>query len=233
MNRDKALSKIKKCLALAASSNRHEAAAAMRQAQKLMAEYGLTESDVSLADVAEREAPARMAAITRWESTLARIIAVAFGCEHFSRTNYTLPAWGARVKQRGYVFVGVGAAPEIASYAYTVLARQCAKDRLTHIRKQPKNCKPITKTARGDQFAMGWVYGVADLVETFAGAERNHALIEQYMERHHPDLAEAKVKDSTKGRNISHNDLAQGHQAGRSARLSKGLDSVAQRELLA
>ena len=43
--KDTALAKIKKCLALAASPNPHEAAAATRQAQKLMAEYGLTETD--------------------------------------------------------------------------------------------------------------------------------------------------------------------------------------------
>lgn len=41
MNRDQALSKIKKCLALAASANPHEAAAGTRQAQKLMAAQGL------------------------------------------------------------------------------------------------------------------------------------------------------------------------------------------------
>jgi hypothetical protein len=35
MDRETALTKIKKCLALAKSSNEHEAAAAMRQAQKL------------------------------------------------------------------------------------------------------------------------------------------------------------------------------------------------------
>ena len=53
MNRDDALKKIKKCLALGRSASEHEAAAAMRQAQKLMEQFGLREQDVSLADVAE------------------------------------------------------------------------------------------------------------------------------------------------------------------------------------
>ncbi len=48
MTRDKALAKIKKCLALGRSTNPHEAAAAMRQAQKLMAEHGLNDTDVKL-----------------------------------------------------------------------------------------------------------------------------------------------------------------------------------------
>ena len=48
---ERAIRKIKHCLALSASSNEHEAAAAMRQAQKLMAKYRLTETQVNLSDV--------------------------------------------------------------------------------------------------------------------------------------------------------------------------------------
>lgn len=44
--RDKALDKIRKCLALSKSANEHEAAAALRQAQKLMAMHGLSEDDL-------------------------------------------------------------------------------------------------------------------------------------------------------------------------------------------
>ena len=51
MKNEKVLEKIKKCLRLAKSSNPHEAAAAMRQAQKLMEKYNLTERDVDLTDV--------------------------------------------------------------------------------------------------------------------------------------------------------------------------------------
>lgn len=232
MNRDQALSKIKKCLALAKSSNPHEAAAAMRQAQKLMAEHNVTETDVCLADVAEAAAPARLNALTPWESTLSSMIAEAFGCEHLSHTSHHLTRSLDLVRKREYIFVGVGAAPQIASYAYDVLSRQCARDRLAHIRKQPKNCKPITKTARGDEFALGWVYGVRRLVESFAGTERDQQLIAQYMAERYPDLKSATVKDRAKGRNVSHNDMAQGHAAGKQAQLNRGVGGVAQRGLL-
>ena len=176
MDKDKALSKIKKCLALAASPNPHEAAAALRQAQKLMDEYGLTMTDVSLADVTEAKAQARTVDLVKWEAMLSKAVALAFGCEVYSCLNAKIGPDFRRMRQRDYVFVGVGAAAEVASYAYDVLARQCAKDRRTHISKQPKTCKPKTKTARGDAFAEGWVHGVREKLERFGGAERPKAL---------------------------------------------------------
>lgn len=66
MTRDEALQKIKKCLALAASPEQHEAAAAMRQAQKLMQQFGLSEVDVSLADVSEAGQKAVNAPLPLW-----------------------------------------------------------------------------------------------------------------------------------------------------------------------
>ncbi len=233
MTRDQALSKIKKCLALASSSNPHEAAAAMRQAQKLMAEYAVTETDVSLADVSEQPAAAQHNTLTIWESALSSMIAGAFGCDHFSRVSRHLTKSLDVARKREYIFVGVGAAPQVASYAYSVLSRQCARDRLAHIRKQPKSCKPITKTARGDEFAWGWVRGVRSLVESFAGTERDQVLIEQYMAARYPDLETKQAKDRAKGRNVSHNDMAQGRAAGGKAQLMRGVGAMARRGLLA
>lgn len=233
MDRDQALGKIKKCLALAKSSNPHEAAAAMRQAQKLMATFGLSETDASLVDVCEAATKSASNAVVPWEVFLSNMVAEVFGCEKYSSTCRHLTATGGLTKRREYVFVGIGAAPQVASYAYSVLSGQCAKDRLAHIRKQPKNCKPVTKTARGDEFAFGWVCGVRDLVESFAGNERNAQLIEQYMQQHHPDMQTVKAKDRAKGRNVSHNDLSQGIVAGGKAQLHRGVSGLEPKILLA
>lgn len=46
MDREKALARIKKCLALSKSPNEHEAAAALRQAQKLMEAHGILDHEV-------------------------------------------------------------------------------------------------------------------------------------------------------------------------------------------
>ena len=87
MERDTALLKIKKCLALAGSSNPNEAAAAMRQAQKLMAMFGLNETDISLAEVVESAARARMTSLVNWEVIMSRIVADAFGCYVYGVSN--------------------------------------------------------------------------------------------------------------------------------------------------
>ena len=223
MTRDEALQKIKKCLALAASPEQHEAAAAMRQAQKLMQQFGLSEGDVSLADVSEVGQKAVNAPLVQWEAWLAHIVAQAFGCVQYTSTQMALGSNFTRRTQRSFVFVGVGASAEVAGYAFEVLSRQCAKGRRAHISKQPKTCKPKTKVARGDLYAEGWVHGVHEKLAAFTQSETGAALIAQYMEQRHPPMVGAKVKDRTTGRKVKEADFGQGFRAGREADLHHGL----------
>lgn len=233
MNREQALAKIKKCLALSKSANPHEAAAGLRQAQALMALHSISDTDVTLADVRHCAAPARYVEMLLWEAKLARLVADTFGCNMLQSSRRVLQAGARLVKQSTYVFIGTGSAPEVASYAYDILARQCAKSRLAHIRKQPKNCKPRTLTARGDEYAFGWVVGVSELMDKFAGTEKNSALIDQYMALRYPNLETITPKDRITGRNTNENDWRAGIQAGRSAQLNRGLAAGAQQGLLA
>lgn len=223
MTRDEALEKIKKCLALASSPEAHEAAAALRQAQKLMVQFGFTDTDVSLAEVSEVAQAAQNVPLVKWEAWLAEVIADAFGCEWFTQLGLQLGAGMLVRKQRRFVFIGVGPAPEIAGYAFDLLARQCARDRRAHMGRQHKNCKPKTRVARGDLYAEGWIAGVRDKVERFAGAEHNAALLEQYMRDRHPGVKFANVRSRTKGKNVSHTDFHDGMQAGRKADLKHGI----------
>lgn len=231
MNRDKALSKIKKCLALAASANPHEAAAGMRQAQKLMAEHGLNETDVQLSDVATQACATPMNSQPLWEVSLAQAIADAFGCDTMWSSQRTLI--GSRyVRKCKVIFIGIGAAAQIASYTWDVLSKQCAKARLAHIRKQPARCKPITLTARGDEFSFGWVMGVREKLEAFSAPERNVLLIEQYKALTWPETSPLNVKDRSVGRNVSRNDFHQGALAGKNADLNRGVNTGAAQGLL-
>jgi hypothetical protein len=50
MNRDDLLRKIRACLRLSKSANEHEAAAALRQAQALMREHGISPREAALED---------------------------------------------------------------------------------------------------------------------------------------------------------------------------------------
>lgn len=224
MDRAKAISKIRKCLALAKGGEPGEAGNALRQAQAMMREHGLDEADVQLADVCEQQTDARMQTVTRWEADLAALIAEAFACSLYTSARF-LPSRSAR---RVWVFVGVDAAPQIAMYAMDVLSRQCAKARLQHIAKQPASCKPITKTARGDAFASAWVIGVRGLVRAQARSVRHEDLLLTYMARNHPAMSKADVKDRAVGRNVRDESREAGYAAGRAAQLSQGLAGAAE-----
>ena len=226
MTRDEALQKIKKCLALAASSNEHEAAA-LRQAQKLMAQFDLTTTDVDLTDVSEQQQKAQNVPLVNWEANLAQMVAEAFGCDLFTRVSRGWPALGQMRSTRFFVFIGVGAAAEVATYAFDVLSRQCAKDRRAYISKQPKNCKPKTKVARGDTYALGWISSIQEKLEAFAGNQQHQELIARHMELNHPEMGKIKPKDRITGKNITGDDFFHGRKAGRQADLNHGLGARA------
>ena len=231
MTRDEAIEKIKKCLALASSPEAHEAAAALRQAQKLMVQFGLNEADISLADVSEATQRAKNVPLVVWEAALASMVATAFGCAHLTTVIPTLSLSGRR-QERHFIFIGVNPAAEIAAYAYEVLAAQCAKDRRKHMADQPKNCKPKTKVARGDRYAEGWISAISSKLEAFAGREDQKQLVSRYVDQKYPDCRTAKVKDRTKGRNMSDSDWLAGHRAGKNANLNHGIGARAEQQAL-
>jgi len=229
MRLDDALRKIKKCLALAKdkSADPNVAASAMRQAQALMAEFNVSNDDARLTDVASEECSARTNKHPRWEAMLANRIGDAFGCDLIWTRELR---WiGHRAAHRAsVVFVGIGAAPKIASYAWDVLSRQCAKARLAHIRAQPGRCKPITLTARGDVFAEGWVIAATTKLQQIGGTPAEKLLIENFMKAEFPNSTTFKPAVRAKGRNVSHNDFHQGHVAGLGAQLDRGVGNAAQ-----
>ena len=231
MTRDEAIEKIKKCMALASSPEAHEAAAALRQAQKLMSQFELSELDVTLADVSEQSQRARNVVLVVWESALASMVASAFGCRRLTTTNLILKD-GRLKRERNFVFIGVDPSPEIAAYAFDVLSEKCAKGRRAHMSLQSKNCKPKTKVARGDKYAEGWIMAVADTLDTFAGREQDAELIERFMEQKYPQLKTVEAKDRTKGRNLSDNDWHAGHRDGKKVDLHHGLNAAASRPAL-
>ncbi|GAB3225447.1 DUF2786 domain-containing protein [Pseudaeromonas pectinilytica] len=181
------LDKIKKLMALAGSSNPHEAANALRKAQILMREHQLSESDVELSDIAEHSAtlanPSK--AQPKWSSNLMVMIQKAFGI-----TCYFNPGL------RRCFFVGYQDRAEIAAYCYTVLARQLKTARREFQASLNKRLKPKTKTARADLFCEGWVSGVYQQVRDLVPSEKEQALVKQYMSEKHARLTAAKVREA-------------------------------------
>jgi hypothetical protein len=211
---DKILSKIKKCLALAKSSNPNEAATALRQAQKLIEKHGFSEEDINLARVNASEHSAGTAATPpRWHGWLVSVVSSAFGA---SAVYVSTTFKGKKVK-----FIGIDSQAEIAGYAYEVLHRQVKRDRLDHISEQ-KRCKRATKTRRGDLFAEAWVNAVSQTVTAFAQPEEHKHLIEAWKSREYPDIGEMAPREH-KAKSHDHRSQLAGYMKGKAANLRHGM----------
>lgn len=215
MDHKKALEKIKKCLRLAASSNPHEAAAAMRQARALMEKYQLGEADVLMAEVQEVAARSgSKVSPPQWEAQLAGTVARAYS----SRVIFVMGAgeWS---------FIGEMA--EVAGYAMTLLLRQVRQARRDYISDKLKRCKAATKTKRADMFCDAWVWAVRAKVQEFAGNQPPSAAVEAYIQKHHSGLVTGQANDrnATKGKLSERalNDAASGIQAASGVKLSHGV----------
>lgn len=215
MKKEDAINKIKKCLALAASDNPNEAAIALRQAQALMKQHGLTEADATVKGV---ESHLATVAFPRWEVYMADMVAKAFGCEIFTRLSVSF----TENQKRSVVFVGIDPNAEIAGYAYDLLHRQCAKDRRKHMRNQHPNCKPKTRTARGDVYAEGWCVGVSSKLDKLVPQPKEQALIKNYIDAKKMDIH--KTKNRSKGKNVTAGDFAAGRAAGKQANIHHGVN---------
>lgn len=220
MDHKKALEKIKKCLRLAASSNPHEAAAAMRQARALMEKYQVGETDVLMADV--QEVAARSGSKvnpTQWEANLAGTVARAYSCR--------------------IVFIAgpgnwsfVGEMAEVAGYAMTLLLRQVRQARRDYITTKLKRCKTATKTKRADMFCDAWVWEVRKKVREFAGNQEPSAAVEAYMQTHHQNLQAGAAVDRNAKTGTSSarafNDAMSGTLAAQGVQLNHGVGGAEQ-----
>jgi hypothetical protein len=154
---ERAIRKIKHCLALSKSANENEAATALRQAQALMREYRLTEMDVKLSDVGEVESKfSRTERLPAWERNLSAAVAQVFGC-----TSLRSRRW-CKVKDRiieRASFVGVTPAQHIALYAFEALLTKlklARKEYAAGVRSGQHRSSYSAETA-ADHFAIAWV----------------------------------------------------------------------------
>lgn len=220
MDKQTAIEKIKKCLALSKSANEHEAAAALRQARALMEKFDVRDHDVLVSDI--KEATVRAGAARKpaeWESYLAATACKAFGCH------------GLFVQGAGkWLFIGPAAAPEIAHYAFAVLLRQLKKERATFIAAHCKRLKTASKTRRADLFCDGWVQAVwrqvAEFANTTSAAE---AAIQAYLNAKYAARGDLDTVNRNADRSLRDKDwdaVRAGATAGRQATLHRGVGGV-------
>ncbi|MDC8804239.1 DUF2786 domain-containing protein [Halomonas pacifica] len=220
MNR-KFLDKIKKCLALAKSSNANEAAAAMRQAQKLMERHGISSEALAISDVESHKARAGAGKTPPTHIVmLANMVAQAFGAELVYRSLRHGDRWTGLVE-----FYGLNGAGEVAGYAYEVLGRQLNRDRNAYLATLNKRLKRATKVRRGDLYAQAWVDAVARQVVPHQRSEAENATIEAYKAaRWETPLETRQPRDNTKGmRSHDVDALHQGRTDGKKVNFHQGV----------
>ncbi|PND29632.1 hypothetical protein C1I89_33695 [Achromobacter pulmonis] len=219
MDKDSILRKIQKCMALAGSAEPAEAAAALRQAQALMREHGISDLEVTAASVQEMPVRARADNPTMHESLTASMVADAFGCRLiFSNGFVHGPRW---------LLVGCSPNVDVAAYALQVLLRLLFKARKDYIAAKLKRCGPKNKRARADAFCMGWAHAASRAVSNMERTDEQDKAIEAFMSLNHPDLDSLKPREPRAARGDTWADRAAGHIAGQGVQLHQGVGAAA------
>ena len=239
---DRVMRKIRHCLALSASSNEHEAAAALRQAKKLMQKHRLTETDIHLADVGKTSGAKVKAKRPVWDRRLSTVVAETFNCQTFTHSTYTKRGASITNRKASALFVGVNPAPIIAKYAYDALYVQVELARqgyLAAIRRGEVEPGRYSDTTRANDFADAWVSQVASKVRALVPEDdtpearsdgqalivvqaKENELITIYLNQLTNGEGVQKAR-SGKEREPNIEDIVNGVLAGRKAQVSPGI----------
>lgn len=215
------LRRIQKCLALSESPEPHEAAAALRQAQKLMELHGVDAKTLKRAELGEASVRSKVSVskMKDWELLLLSKVGSAFGCKlMFAKSSsYARNPFGV------YTLVGVKTQVELAQYTCEVLLRQLIKARSRFVANLHWELNRKQQTVEADTFCRGWVRGVTRAIIAFAHLEDTQQAIEDlYAER--TGNREASPAQRRLG---SHDALLAGTSAGREASIHRPVDKRA------
>ncbi|HHR4015026.1 TPA: DUF2786 domain-containing protein [Salmonella enterica] len=220
-DKEKAIRRLKKLMALTSSSNANEASAALARAQKLADAHGITQDDIDLSNINESICdywPVGANNPPTYMAYLLQVIKDAFGVD-------CILLGGC-----GVSFYGLYNRPELAGYTFEVLGRQLIKARKGFIKTQNKRIKTSTKTARGDKFAEGWIIAVLNKIEKLARTAHEVELAERWLEKKYTRTVTRNARESGKTRD---NDNARnsGYLEGRQASLHHPVNGQEQAKL--
>lgn len=161
MDRNKAIGKIKKCLALSKSSEPHEAAAAMRQAQKLMQAFEVDEHEVSDYSNVCVQVPIQYSEkLPITLNMLIHIIEESFGVKAIIGCSRRVTDLSFDVEYFGPVM-----RIKLAEYAHVVVWRTLQSSWAAHLKNEP-----WLRGLRGARasFQVGWLNTVRQTIQSFA-----------------------------------------------------------------
>lgn len=198
---NKVFDKIEKLLALASSSNPHEAASALAMAQKIMLENGLTTADVALGALTHEGVKSQFSStrLRSFEASLASTVAKAFGC--------SLVWQGMHGGYGSFKFIGPKPRVPSACHFFQVLSRRMDKGRALFVKGLPSH---LNKTVEGDGWCLGYAAAVERAVVEVSGVTADPADLERYAKTRLGTNGAAKVSMRQGGLA----GLTEGHEAG-------------------
>lgn len=185
--RQRMIEKVRKCLALSKSANENEAAAALRQAQKLMQAYAITETDVGLVEYVEgfvdhayrwqmtratKKNPERKSYVPRTLSIVSYLIGRAFTVKE---------VWSPSPTGRYRCFYyGRTANVSLACYAHRVVYKAAMSAWNAYRRQDPTAAR---RKGGRTSFFLGWCAAVREKVENLSPDKAEEAMIDKRMSK--------------------------------------------------
>lgn len=227
MDKETAIKKIRKCMALAKSSEPHEAAAALRQAQKLMEQFGIDNPEVLAAGISEEWGKsASKKTPTQYEVNLASMVCHVFNCDLiFSRR---LSKTGMAI-DGGYSFIGTVPAPEIAAYTFAVLRRQISKARKEYISTALKRHRK-NKTSAADEFCIGWVMAAKSQISEMVRTPEQDEAMAAYKRINYGEISTRDARHKSAGKKAAEH-VSNGWIEGKKANVHKAMDTSSNLQL--
>lgn len=195
MDTKRIIEKIKKCMALGKSSNVHEAAAAMRQAQKMMEQYGLTEDDIEGSNYGNEAVECPIQAgkkVPVHLNAFVNLIIKAFQVKAVIERNLRVSDYSFRIR-----YFGPTHRVATAAYAHAVIFRAMESAWREHLKNNPS-----WKGVRGARlsFMLGWLDEISSKVEAIGWPAEEEARTELMVDRYY---GKSLVKASGKSRQVS------------------------------
>lgn len=162
--------KIESCLRLSKSSNANEAATALKQAQYLMKQHKISETDILIAGIKENRIQTDLIRYKFTEIKLASTVAKIFNCGFY---------W-INSNKKQFVFYGVDPNLIIAQYAYEVLLPLLKESRKKYVSSLHGNYKLKNKRKLGDQFVLGWLDSVKSKCENLLPSQELESQLKAY-----------------------------------------------------
>ena len=192
MDRARLLEKIQKCLALSASPEPHEAAAALRQAQKLAASYNVTDAELGLASYASEAVNCPLQAGKKLPEPLCALMALmqrAFGVKVtvHHQIRLTDPHWCV-------IYYGKADRVALAAYSHPVVWRAMNGAWTAH-RKLNPHMTGLPGARAG--FFVGWLFGVDKTVGDLGMSGEEAADLQTYLLQQAPSVANGETVGAT------------------------------------